>query len=105
MGNEFDENLDNLKTDEILLLLQEKRTLLSVIRIGISTIIAQISILGFLIATSRYYAWMEVLHLIIPFTVLNVLVFCVAAYFIIRPLIQLHLLDRDILRHKKSRML
>jgi hypothetical protein len=72
------------------------------IRIGISAVIAQISILGFLIATSKYYEWMKVMHLWIPFALLNLVILGIAGYFIFGSLIQIHQLDRQILRYKKS---
>ncbi len=92
---------ENLIVDAILAFLQEKRTALSMVRIGITTIVAQIAVFGFLIATSRYYRWVEVLHLVIPFALLNIIVLGFAGYFIIRPVILIHQLDRQILRHKK----
>jgi hypothetical protein len=103
MKDIINENQNNLFTDKILLFLQEKRTALAYIRIGISTIIAQISILGVMIVTSKYYSYIEVMHLLIPFVVLNIMVLCVAVYFIVRPLIQLHRLDREILKYKRIR--
>ena len=102
MEKKYDEDLDNLIVEEILVLLQEKRTALRMVRIGISAVIALISILGLLIATSRYYKWMEVMHLWIPFVLLNLVVLGIAGYFIFGSLIHIHRLDRQILRYKKS---
>ncbi len=101
MKNLSEEEQNNLATDELLAFLQEKRTALAMIRIGIATVLAQIAILGFLIATSSYYVWMEVLHLLIPFTLLNVFLLAIALYFIFKSLMQIHRLDRQILRYKK----
>ena len=101
--NQFaDEEQNKLITDELLVFLQEKRTALAMIRIGIATVLVQLGILSFLIATSKYYVWMEVLHLLIPFIVLNLLLLAVAIYFIFKSFIQIHRLDRQILRYKKS---
>ena len=100
--NQFaDEELNKLVTDELLVFLQEKRTALAMIRIGIATVLAQLGILSFLIATSKYYAWMEVLHLLIPFTVMNLLLLAVSTYFIFESFIHILRLDRQILRYKK----
>jgi uncharacterized membrane protein YkgB len=100
--NQFaDEEQNKLVTDELLMFLQEKRTALAMIRIGISTVLVQLGILSFLIATSKYYVWMEVLHLIIPFIVTNILLLAVAAYIISKSIIHIHRLDRQILRYKK----
>jgi len=102
MEKKYNEDLDNLIVEEILVLLQEKRTALRMVRIGISAVIALISILGLLIATSRYYKWMEVMHLWIPFVLLYLVVLGIAGYFIFGSLIHIHRLDRQILRYKKS---
>jgi len=100
--NQFaDEEQNKLVTDELLVFLQEKRTALAMIRIGIATVLAQLGILSFLIVTSKYYAWMEVLHLLIPFTVMNLLLLAVATYFIFKSIIHIYRLDRQILRYKK----
>jgi len=102
MEKKYNEDLDNLIVEEILVLLQEKRTALRMVRIGISAVIALISILGLLIATSRYYKWIEVMHLWIPFVLLNLVVLGIAGYFIFGSLIHIHRLDRQILKYKKS---
>ena len=72
------------------------------VRIGISAIIAQISVLGLLIATSKYYERMEVMHLWIPFALLNLVVLCIVGYLIIGSLIRIHHLDHQMLTYKKS---
>ena len=104
MEKDYCKNLDvdNIIVEEILVLLQEKRTALRMVRIGIAAIIAQITILGFLIATSKYYEWMQVMHLWIPFALLNLIVLGLAGYFIFGSLIHIHRLDQQIIRFKKS---
>ena len=104
MEEKYNKNVDvdNLIVEEILVLLQEKRTALRMVRIGIAAIIAQITILGFLIATSKYYEWMEVMHLWIPFVLLNLVVLGIAGYFIFGSLIYIRRLDRQVHRYKKS---
>jgi uncharacterized membrane protein len=102
MERKPNEDEGNLIVEEILYFLQEKRTALRMIRIGISAIIAQISILGFLIATSKYYEWMEVMHLWIPFALLNLIVLGIAVYFIFGSLVRIHQLDRQILRYHEK---
>jgi len=102
MEKKYNDDQSNLIVEEILVFLQEKRTVLRMIRIGISAVIAQISILGFLIATSKYYQWMQVMHLWIPFALLNLIVLGIAGYLIFGSLIRLHQLDRQILKYKES---
>ena len=101
MSDKYRVDEDNLILDELLTFHQEKRTVLAMIRMGIGTLIAQLSILGFLIATSRYYQWMEVVHLVIPFILLNLIVFGIASYLIFPSILKIHQLDRLILRHNK----
>jgi uncharacterized membrane protein YciS (DUF1049 family) len=101
MEKNFSEDRDNLIADEILLFLQEKRTILITIRIALGTIMVQISLLSFLIATSRFYQWIEVMHLLVPFVVMNLIVLGIAGYFLVGSLIQLHRLERQIVRYKK----
>jgi len=102
MEKNYNDDQNNLIVEEILVFLQEKRTVLRMIRIGISAVIAQISILGFLIATSKYYQWMEVMHLWIPFALLNLIVLGIASYLIFGSLIRLRQLDRQIIKYKES---
>ena len=103
MADKYDVEKSSLVLDELLTLHQEKRTALAMIGIGIATLIAQISILSFLIATSKYYQWMEVVHLVIPFILLNLIVFGIAGYLIFRSIIKMHQLDRRMIRYIEYR--
>jgi hypothetical protein len=103
MKDKYSIENDNLIIDKLLTLHQEKRTDLSMIRIGIATIISQISILSFLIVTSKYYQWMEVMHLVIPFSLLNLIVFGIAGYLVFRSILKIHQLDRRIIKQTEFR--
>ena len=96
MRYKYSEEKYNLIVDELLTIHQQKRTVLAMIRIGIATLIAQISILSFMIATSKYYQWMEIMHLVIPFILLNLVVFGIACYLIFQSIFKIHQLDRRI---------
>jgi hypothetical protein len=96
------DDIEETVIEEILAFLQEKRTALEAIRIGIAIIVAQTSMIGLLIVASKYYVLLEVMHLLVPFVFLNVLLFGIAVYFIIRSLVQIHHLDRLILKHRKT---
>jgi hypothetical protein len=102
MNNKYSEDQDNLLVDELLVILQEKRTALAMIRIGIAILMVQMTILSFLIATSKFYVWLEVLHLLALFILLNILLLGLAGYFIFGSVILIHQLDRQLLRYKKS---
>jgi hypothetical protein len=99
MEDKYSVKKEDLILDILLTLHQEKRTALVMIRIGIATFIAQIAILGFLIATSKFYQWVEVMHLVIPFILLNLIVFGIASYLIFRSILKINQLDRRILRY------
>jgi len=52
--------------NEVQLVLAEKRTSLSVMRTGITVFVLPLSVLSVLIATSKYYDVLQVMHLILP---------------------------------------
>jgi hypothetical protein len=56
MNNKYSEDEDALIVEEMQAFLQEKRTALKTIRIGIGVIVAQISLIGFLFAVFRSHA-------------------------------------------------
>jgi len=94
---------DNREKPEALIIdQQDKRTALEMIRIGIRIIIAQIFGLGFLIATSKLYNLLEIMHLMVPFILLNVLLFILAAYLISGSLIRLNRLEIQIRRYQSK---
>jgi len=57
-------------TSEIQLLLAEKRTSLALMRTGIAVLALPLSILGLLVATSKYYDPLAVLHFLVPLALL-----------------------------------
>jgi uncharacterized membrane protein YdbT with pleckstrin-like domain len=89
--------------NEIQLLLEEKRTSLAVMRTGIAILIIQLLISSFLIATSKSYQFLELIHVTIPFLVINIFLLVLASYLIISSLIHIRHYDRVILRLKKHR--
>ena len=93
---------DSVVLEEILSLLQEKRTALKAIRIGLATIVTQISLLGFLIAAPAYQAFIQVRHWIILFAALNSILVGLAAYLLVGPLIHMHRLNQNILKFKQK---
>jgi hypothetical protein len=106
MTRDDDEKQNTVIIDEVLMLLQVKRTALEAIRIGIRIVIVQTIILSVLIATSRYYDLLEVTHLIIPFVLLNALLLCLSGYLIIGSLMRIHRLDHRIhrIQHEHSKI-
>ena len=102
MKEKLTNDQDNLVIDYILFLLQEKRTYLTMIRTGIGTLMAQITLLGVLMVAYRHFFWKEIMHLVIPFAALNLAVLGLAAYLIIGALIHIRRLDRQIHQYKQS---
>ncbi len=90
-----DENdLIRIAINEAQLLLAEKRTSLAVMRTGIAMLALPLSVISVLIATSRYYNVLHVLHLLIPLGILNFCLIIFGAYLIIRALIRMRHHDR-----------
>ena len=103
MNKKYSEDEDALIVGEIQSFLQEKRTALRTIRIGIAVIVAQISLIGFLIATVWPHAiiqargWMGIL------AALGVILLGVVIYFFIIPLIRIRRMDQKISKFKRRR--
>jgi uncharacterized membrane protein YidH (DUF202 family) len=79
---------------EVQLVLAEMRTALAVMRTGIAVLVLPLSVMSVLIATSKYYDVIHVLHLLVPLGILNFVLIVFGAYLIIRSLIRMHTYDR-----------
>ena len=84
--------------NEAQLLLAEKRTSLSVMRTGIAMLALPMSVISVLIATSRYYNVLHVLHFIVPLGIFNLGLIVVGTYLIVRSIIRMR--RYDLLIHK-----
>jgi uncharacterized membrane protein YidH (DUF202 family) len=93
---------DALIINEAQLILAEKRTSLAAVRTGIAVFALPLSVLGLLIATSRYYDVLHVLPLIIPLGVILLALIILGGYLIIRAMKHIHHQDRLIHRLKSS---
>jgi uncharacterized membrane protein YidH (DUF202 family) len=85
---------DALIINEAQLLLAEKRTSLAAMRTGIAVFALPLSVLGLLIATSKYYNVLHVLPMIIPLGVMLLALIILGSYLIIRALRNIHHYDR-----------
>jgi len=85
---------DALIINEAQLILAEKRTSLAAMRTGIAVFVLPLSVLGLLIATSRYYDVLHVLPLIIPLGVILLALIALGSYLIIRALRNIQRYDR-----------
>jgi len=101
MNRRYSEAEDALIVEEIQSFLQEKRTALKAIRMGIAVILAQISAVGFLVAAFRRHAFIQALHWMDILVVLGVILLgttiCLLAY----PLIRIYRLNRKIMKFKQ----
>jgi uncharacterized membrane protein YidH (DUF202 family) len=94
---------DAVAINEAQLVLAEKRTSLAEIRTGIAVLALPLSILSVLVATSKYYDVVHVLHFLIPLVGLVFILIVFGGYLIVRAVIRLRHYDRLIhqikLRH------
>jgi hypothetical protein len=101
--SEFDETKsDGILINEAQLLLAEKRTSLATMRTGIAVFALPLSVLGLLIATSKHYDVMDVLHWLVPLLVICAALVVLGSYLIIREIARLHGQDQLILKLKQK---
>jgi len=89
-NNEF----SSIVINEAQLLLAEKRTSLSVMRTGIAMLALPMSVMSVLIATSKYYNVLHVLHFLVPLGVFNSGLIVFGTYLITRSIIRMRRYDR-----------
>jgi hypothetical protein len=87
---------------EVQLILAEKRTSLAAMRTGIAVFALPLSVLSVLIATSKYYDFGHVIHLVVPLLVLNAGLVLLGSYLIIRAMIRIHRHDTLISKIKRK---
>lgn len=93
---------ENIAINEIQLILAEKRTSLSVMRTGIAVLALPVSVLSVLIAMSKYYDFIQVLHLLIPLSIILLLLTTLGSYLIIRSMVRMKHYDQFIRKIKTS---
>jgi len=93
MNSETDEK-NAIIINEVQLVLAEKRTSLAVMRTGIAVLALPLSVMSVLVATSKYYDVLHVLHLLIPLGALCAALVAFSAYLIIRSMIRMSRYDR-----------
>ncbi|XPS88495.1 hypothetical protein Dvar_65140 [Desulfosarcina variabilis str. Montpellier] len=85
---------DAIAINEAQLVLAEKRTSLAVMRTGIAVLALPLSVTSVLIATSKYYDILHVLHFMIPLLVLNTALVVLGVYLVSRSIIRMRHYDR-----------
>jgi uncharacterized membrane protein YkgB len=95
---------EGIVINEVQLILAEKRTSLSTMRTGITVFVLPLSVLSVLIATSKYYDVLPVMHLIVPLLIICAALVVLGSYLIIRAVIRIHHQDNLILKLKRKHM-
>jgi uncharacterized membrane protein YidH (DUF202 family) len=93
---------EDIIINEVQLILAEKRTSLATMRTGIAILVLPLSVLSVLIAFSKYYDVMRVIHLLVPLLVIITGLVFLGLYLIIRSTMQIHRHDRLILKLKQE---
>jgi uncharacterized membrane protein YkgB len=108
--NSLDNNVtaipETIIINEVQLLLAEKRTSLAALRTGIAVFALPLTVLSVLIATSKYYDIIQVMHLLVPLLIICALLILLGSYLIIRSVIRLRHQDFLIseIKHKHSKL-
>src|SRR5947209_13608019 len=96
MKPEKPDSVDEIIFSEIQIILAEKRTALSGLRTGIAVFALPLSVLSVLIATSKYYQVLNVLHFLVPLLALNAGLIVLGSYLIIHAILRIRHYDRMI---------
>jgi uncharacterized membrane protein YidH (DUF202 family) len=88
--------------NEVQLLLAEKRTSLAAMRTGIAVFALPLSVVSILIATSKYYDFIHVIHLVVPLLTICVALVFLGSYLIIRAITRIHRYDELTLKLKRK---
>lgn len=100
--NDDTHRIDSIAINEVQLILAEKRTSLAIMRTGIAVLALPLSVMSLLIATSKYYDVLHVIHLLVPLGILNLALIVFGAYLIIRSIIRMKHYDRFITEIKRK---
>lgn len=102
MAENHKKDSENVIIGEIQMLLAQKRTSLAAMRTGIAVFALPLSVLSVLIATSRYYDVIHVIHLLVPLLLICIALLILGGYLIIRAIVKMHRYDRLMLSIKQK---
>ena len=94
--------IDPMIFGEIELLLAEKRTAFSAMRTGIAVFALPLTVLSFLVATSRHYEALRVLEYLVPLLLLNVALVALGCYLIVQSIRRVRHYDSLIRKLKRE---
>lgn len=87
---------------EVQLLLAEKRTSLATLRTGIAVEALPLSVLGLLVATSKYYEVDQVMHLLGPLLALSLALAVLGGWLVVRAMVRIRRQEQAIQAIKKQ---
>jgi len=93
---------EGVQISRIQLILAEKRTSLAVLRTGIGVFTLPLSVITVLIATSRYYDFLETYHLLVPLLILCTGLTVLAVYLVHRSVLRIRKQDALINKIKRE---
>ena len=102
MANKDSTLAETFIINEVQLLLAEKRTSLAALRTGIAVFALPLTVMSVLIATSKYYDFVHVMHLLVPLLIICAALVFLGSYLILRSIIRLHRHDKHILEIKRQ---
>ena len=102
MDNKKTADSETIIINEVQLLLAEKRTSLAAMRTGIAVYALPMTVISLLIATSKHYDIVYVMHLLVPLLILCAALVLLGSYLIIRSIMRLHRYDRHISAIKRK---
>jgi uncharacterized membrane protein YkgB len=94
--------IDPIIFGEIELLLAEKRTAFSALRTGIAVFALPITVLSFLVATSRFYEVLRVLQFLVPLLAINAAMVALGCYLIVQSIHRVRHYDALIRKLKRE---
>ena len=98
---DIDKTDPRMLMDEVRLILAEKNTAFSLMRTGIAILALPLSIRSLLVATSKFYDVLHVLHFLIPIGILNVALTVLSVYLIVRSIVHIQFYDKLLYRMKQ----
>jgi len=106
MGASLEDLVENsqhsLVMNEVMLLLAEKRTSLATLRTGIAVVAIPLSIVSFLVATSRFYELLTVIYLLAPLWAACIVLFGLGIYMVARSFSRIRRFDGRIEEVKRQ---
>jgi len=89
-------SLEQLRLQEVQLLLAEKRTSLSTLRTGVAVLSLPMSVVSFLVATSQFWDILEILYLMAPLLAFSATLIVIGSYLVMRAVVRIQYFDRKI---------